>query len=193
MGDELVELLREHYDLSPDDVVLALRTLPVLRPRAATLTAGQAALLDEVGFSEEPHAYARAAIDIAAHLGRLIRSAFTANEVAEGLGVTASRVRQRRLSGGLWAIEEHGAYLFPVPQFELDASGDPRKQIRGLDRVFRALPADLHPVAIDGFLHTPQTDLQLDGKLLSPLDWLRSGGDVAAVVGVAEITDWYGR
>jgi hypothetical protein len=61
-----------------------------------------------------------------------------------------------------------------------------------LDRVFRALPADVHPVAVDGFLHTPHPDLQLDAKPLAPLDWLRSGGDAGAVVAVAETADWYG-
>jgi hypothetical protein len=48
-------------------------------------------------------------------------------------------------------------------------------------------------VAVDGFLHTPHLDLQVDGNPMAPLDWLRSGGDVAAVVAVAETTDWYGR
>ncbi|MGH3633098.1 hypothetical protein [Mycobacterium sp.] len=193
MRDELDQLLREHYDVSRDDVVAALKTLPILRPWAAQLTAAEAQLLDEVGFSEDPRAYAKAAVDTAAHLGRLINTAFTTNEVAEGLGISSSRVRQRRLDRGLWAIQEGATWLFPLTQFERDANGDPTKQIRGLDRVFQALPADLHPVAVDGFLHAPHPDLQVDGNTMSPLDWLRSGGDIAAVVAVAETTDWYGR
>lgn len=193
MPDELDQLLREHYDVSRDDVVAALKTLPVLRPWAAQLTAAEAELLDEAGFNEDPQAYAKSAVDIAAHLGRLINTAFTTNEVAEGLGISSSRVRQRRLDRGLWAIQEGTTWLFPVTQFELDANGGPTKQIRGLDRVFQALPADLHPVAVDGFLHTPNPDLQVDGNPMPPLDWLRSGGDIGAVIAVAETTDWYGR
>jgi hypothetical protein len=192
MHDEMDRLLREHYDLSRDDVVAALKTLPVIRPWAAQLTAAEAQLLDEAGFSEDPHAYAKAAVDVAAHLGRLITTAFSANEVAKGLVISSSRVRQRRLDRGLWAIQEGATWLFPLTQFERDAHGGPTKQIRGLDRVFRTLAADLHPVAVDGFLHTAHPDLQLDGKPLAPLDWLRSGGEVAAVVAVAETTDWYG-
>jgi hypothetical protein len=192
MPDELDQLLREHYDVSRDDVVAALKTLPTLRPWAAQLTAAEAQLLDEVGFSEDPQAYAKAAVDVAAHLGRLINTAFTTNEVAEGLRISSSRVRQRRLARGLWAIQEGTGWLFPVTQFERDASGGPTRQIRGLDRVFQALPADLHPVAVDGFLHTPHPDLQVDGNPMAPLDWLRSGGEVAAVVGVAKTIDWYG-
>jgi hypothetical protein len=193
MADELDQLLRERFDLSRDDVVAALKTLPVLRPWATTLTDEQARLLDEVGFTEDADAYAAAAVDTAAHMGRLTSTAYTAAEVATGLGVGQSRVRQRRLSGALWAIEDGGSYVFPQLQFERDAKGRPTRQIRGLDQVLRALPHDLHPVAIAGFLHTPQPDLQVNGKLVAPLEWLRSGGDVGSVVTVAEAAEWVGR
>ena len=37
VGDELDELLQERFDLTRQDVVAALKTLPVLRPWAAAL------------------------------------------------------------------------------------------------------------------------------------------------------------
>ena len=193
MSDELAQLLRDRFDLSPDDVVAALRALPALRPWAATLTAEEARLLDDVGFTEDPEAYAEAAVDIAAHLGRLISTAYTANDVAAGLGISQSRVRQRRLSGELWAIADRATWLFPVLQFERDANGGPTRQIRGLGEVFPALPDDLHPVAIAGFLHTPQPDLEVNGRPVAPLEWLRSGGDVAAVLTAAQALEWASR
>lgn len=193
MSDELAQLLRDRFDLSPDDVVAALRALPALRPWAATLTAEEARLLDDVGFTEDPEAYAEAAVDIAAHLGRLISTAYTANDVAAGLGISQSRVRQRRLSGELWAIADGATWLFPVLQFERDANGGPTRQIRGLGEVFPALPDDLHPVAIAGFLHTPQPDLEVNGRPVAPLEWLRSGGDVAAVLTAAQALEWASR
>jgi len=193
MSDELAQLLRDRFDLSPDDVVAALKALPALRPWAATLTAEEARLLDDVGFTEDPEAYAEAAVDIAAHLGRLISTAYTANDVAAGLGISQSRVRQRRLSGELWAIADGATWLFPVLQFERDANGGPTRQIRGLGEVFPALPDDLHPVAIAGFLHTPQPDLEVNGRPVAPLEWLRSGGDVAAVLTAAQALEWASR
>ncbi len=81
----------------------------------------------------------------------LITTAYSAAEVAEALGVNASRVRQRRIARTLWAIEDNGAWVFPALQFDGDTATDrPRKQFRGLDKVFAALPADLHPVAVAG-------------------------------------------
>lgn len=193
MGSELDHLLKDRFDLSRDDVVAALRTLPALRPWATALTADEARLLDEVGFTEDPVSYAEAAVEVTGQYGRLLGTAYSASQVASGLGVSDSRVRQRRLSGELWAIADGSAWLFPVLQFDHDGDGRPFRQIRGLDRVFPALPRDLHPVAIAGFLHTPQPDLQLNGRPVAPLDWLRSGGGVAAVVAVAEAAQWVGR
>jgi hypothetical protein len=48
------------------------------------------------------------------------------------------------------------------------ATDRPRKQIRGLDKVFAALPADLHPVAVAGLLGNPQADLQIIGRPETP-------------------------
>ncbi len=67
------------------------------------------------------------------------------------------------------------------------------KQIRGLDRVFAALPHDLHPVAVAGFLRTPHPDLTLGGRPVTPLEWLRSGGDLTPVLRLVEAADWASR
>jgi hypothetical protein len=82
MGDELDELLRDRFDLSRADVVAALKRLPPLRPGATTLTADQAQLLDDVGFTENPQAYTEAAVDVVTRLARLISTAYTAAQVA---------------------------------------------------------------------------------------------------------------
>ena len=55
------------------------------------------------------------------------------------------------------------------------------------------LPADLHPLSVAGFLTTPQPDLRIGGRPVSPLEWLRSGGDVDPVLSVAEAADWASR
>ncbi|GFG53472.1 hypothetical protein CQY20_31700 [Mycolicibacterium agri] len=192
MTSELDRLLKDRFDLSRDDFVAALKTLPAVRPWAAALSEAESRLLDDADFREDPRAYLAAGTDIAGHLGRLTISAFTAEEVAAGLSISASRVRQKRLARELWAIADGQTWLFPISQFERDANGGPVRQIRGLDQVIKALAPDLHPVAVDGFLHTPQPDLFVD-KAVSPLEWLRGGGDVAQAVTAATTADWYGR
>jgi len=115
-----------------------------------------------------------------------------AEDVASGLKISASRVRQKRLARELWAIADGQSWVFPVPQFETGDSGGPVRVVRGLDQVFKALPEDLHPVAVDGFLHAPQAELYLD-RPLTPLEWLRGGGDIDQAVSAAANADWYGR
>src|ERR1700694_1054039 len=161
-------------------MLAALNTMPAIRPWAAELSADEAHLLDESGFTEDPDAYAEVAADVLAHTGLLINTAYSAGEVASILNVNESRVRQRRLARTLWAIYDNGAWVFPSLQFESDPTTNlPHKQIRGLDRLFAELPPDLHPVAVAGFLRTPHPDLTLDGRPVPPVEWLRGGGDVA--------------
>lgn len=193
-SDELDRLLEERFGLQRADLVAALKTLPAIRPWAASLSVDEAHLLDESGFTRDPQAYQEVAADIVAHTALLINTAYSAAEVAEALDVNESRVRQRRIARTLWAIEDNGAWVFPALQFERNkATGKPYKQIRGLDKVFPALPADLHPVAVAGFLRTPQSDLQLDGRPETPLRWLSSGGDVEPVLRMVQAADWASR
>jgi hypothetical protein len=149
-------------------------------------------LLDESDFREDPDGYPAVGADIAGQLRRLAISGFTGEEVAAGLKISASRVRQKRLARELWAVADGQSWLFPISQFERGANGGPMRQIRGLDQVFKALAPDLHPVAIDGFLYTPQGSLFVD-KLVSPLEWLIGGGDIAQAVTAATVAEWYSR
>lgn len=191
---ELDQLLHERFEISRDDFVAALKTLPSVRPWATTLTEEEARLLDDADFGEDPEAYIAAGTEIAGHAGRLAVTALTSAEVKSALGLSDSRIRQKRLARELWAIPDGQTWLFPIVQFDSDPkTGLPYRQVRGLAEVFKALPEDLHPVAVDGFLHTPQPELERAGHHLAPLDWLREGGDVSAVIAAAQASDWYGR
>jgi hypothetical protein len=193
-ADELDDLLFQKFRLRRADVLAALKTLPAIRPWAAELSAEEARLLDASGFTEDPDAYAEVAADVLAHTGLLISTAYSAGAVADALSVNESRVRQRRLARTLWAIYDNGAWVFPAMQFETDPqTGAPHRQIRGLDRVFAALAPDLHPVAVAGFLRTPTADLTLGRRSLTPVEWLRSGGDVEPVLRLVEAADWASR
>ena len=193
--DELDQLLRDRFDLGRADLIAALKTLPAHRPWAATLTAGEARLLDDAGLTEDPDAYAEIAVDVTAHMGRLYSTAFTAAEVANGLGVNDSRVRQRRLNHTLWAIDDGGTWVYPADQFELVVNGrgapPTLRHVRGLDRVLpHLLTKGLHPTAVAGFLLTPQPELRIDGHPKSVKEWLLHGEPEGPVLNLIDIGDW---
>jgi hypothetical protein len=114
-----------------------------------------------------------------AEYARLLESSYTVEEAAALLRVNASRVRQR-LTGPprtLYGIKVGGAWR--LPRFQFDARGG---LVPGIDRVVRALPDDVHPVALHRWLVTPSDELAGgDGAPIAPLDWLRTGSDPAAV------------
>ncbi|MGE2834695.1 DNA-binding protein [Mycobacterium sp. SMC-4] len=191
--DELDQLLRDRFDLGRDDLIAALKALPAHRPWAVTLTASEARLLDDAGLTEDPSAYAEIAADVTAHMARLYSTAYSASEVAAGLGVNDSRIRQRRLNRTLWAIDDGGSWVYPNIQFELVDSklGTSLKHVRGLDRVLPPLLAKhLHPTAVAGFLLTPQHELIIDGQPKSVREWLLHGESVEPVLDLIEIGDW---
>ena len=187
---ELKQLLHDRFGVTTEEFVAALKNLPVSWPAAASITEDEARLLDSVGFGDDRAAFIAVSADTAEHTARLAVTAFTAAEVASGLGISASRVRQKRLAGELWSIQDGQSAVFPAMQFETDAAGAPVRQVRGLDRVFQALPGDLHPVSVAGFLSTPQPDL-FHGRGMTPLEWLREGGDVDRAAAAAAAVDWY--
>ena len=192
--DEFDSLLRDRFDLGRGDLIAALRTLPAHRPWAARLTAGDAALLDSAGFTEEPAAYAQVAADVTTRMARLYATALSPADVAKGLKVNASRVRQRRLEHTLWAIDDGGSWVFPSVQFDLVDSEDGSStlnHVRGLDRVLHhLLPLGLHPTSVAGFLLAPQPGLRIDGHPRSVREWLLHGEPAEPVLTLIEIGDW---
>lgn len=197
-ANELEQLLFDRYSLTQSDMIAALKTLPPQRPWAATLTEAEARILDAAGFTEDPDAYREIASAVTLHMARLYHSAYTANEVKEGLGISDSRVRQRRLDHTLWAINDDGNWVYPNIQFESiadsrsDVATPPKlKQVRGLAEVLPSLLAQqLHPTTVAGFLLTPQDELQIDGHPTAVRDWLLHGESVQPVLQLIEIGDW---
>ena len=117
--------------------------------------------------------------EAAARYAALLADSDDVAGVAERLGVTRARVRQRAGERTLLAIREDDEWRFPRAQFADDAP------IRGLPAVSVALPPDLHPVAMWTFLNEPSTDLAIGDRPASPLDWLRSGGSPDPVAAIA--------
>lgn len=179
-----------------EEMAEALTALSSIAPAASQLPEHDAQLLDASGLTASPGAYARAIAKSSAAVAELRVTAASPSQVASALNVSMARVRQLRGERALWAIRE-GAdrWAFPILQFEVDPRDDgvTTRQIPGLAAVFQALPQDLHPLAVQGFLLTPQPDLVLDDVPAPPLVWLRSGGSAAAVLTMAQASEYAKR
>lgn len=123
----------------------------------------------------EDHAVVATATDYA----RLLADSGTVREVAKRISLTEGRVRQMLRARELFALRESEAWRVPWFQFDGD------RPVRGLDRVIRELPPDIHPVAVFRLLTSPNPDLELEDRPASPLEWLRSGADPSPIVELA--------
>jgi hypothetical protein len=194
-ADELDALLRDRFGLSRAELIPALKTLPARDNWSTPLTTAQAQLLDDADFPAVPNSFAESSAGVVVRIGRLIKSAYSADEVAAGLGVNNSVVEQRRQSRTLWAIDVDGSWVYPAAQFTRGSTGGRSmlEVVSNLDRVLPALPADLHPAAVAGFLSTPRHDLALHRRPCTVREWLIGGGAVEPVLQLIEMNRWASR
>lgn len=192
--DELDALLLDRFNLSRTDLISALKTLPPQEPWPALSTA-EADLLTAADFGDDAASVARSAANAIVTIAQLMKSAYTASEVAAGLGLDTSDVEQRRQARTLWAIEDGRSWVYPAAQFEtLDLDRHRGLQtVRGLTEVLPALSRGMHPAAVAGLLLTPQNDLAVDGQPHAAVDWLHQGGPVDAVLRLIDSSEWASR
>lgn len=98
---------------------------------------------------------------------------------AELLGVDRTRVQHMLRAGQLFAFKTSRQNRFPRWQFTETGL------LTGLRDVLQALPADLDPVEVHGFMTAPQADLTIDGEQATPVEWLTAAGSVGRVVDLA--------
>jgi hypothetical protein len=160
----------------------AARRGPAVVEPASTLTAEEATLLEQGGLDlaamrpGEPDILLRTATTL---LVIEAKSAPVA-EVAKTLSVSRARVRQRAVERTLYAVRVDDEWRFPLWQF--DDAGQP---LPGLGGVVPAFPRDIHPVAVQRFMSEPSPDLEILDEAVSPIEWLRSGGDPEPIAAVA--------
>lgn len=184
-------LVRYGIDISEDELVEAFR--PVLeaagRPLATTVPADEATFLaDHAGMAiDSTGAGERRPGTVLERLtgefGDLTRS-LSGRELAERWGIDPSRVRHRARDGSLYAVRAVRALRFPSWQFDGDV-----RPLPALPRILAALPADLHPLEVEGWMTTANGNLIVDGRATTPRDWLIGGGDLTAVIEVAASVD----
>jgi excisionase family DNA binding protein len=186
--DELQEALddagidRDEFALL---VVKAIETAwrsPARHEPSSAFTRAEADALARGGFDlaarrpNEPDIVAQTA----ARLVVMEAKSATVEEVAKALHVTRARVRQRAAERTLYALRDGDEWRFPRWQF--DEQGRP---LHGIKEVVPALPLGIHPIAVWRFLSEPSPDLEILDTAVSPLQWLRGGGDPQPVAAIA--------
>ncbi|WP_299039404.1 MerR family transcriptional regulator [uncultured Pseudokineococcus sp.] len=171
--------------LSVGDLAAGLRSLlrgPSARAEVPLTAAEHVYLRQHSGLPETGGPdRAQAALDAGGEaVARLVASSLSAAEVARAAGVDDSTVRHWVRRGEVVSIPAARGRRFPA--FQLGPDGRP---VPGLREVLAALVDGLHPLSVERFLTSPDTDLVIDDEQVSPREWLLQGGAVAEVVAVA--------
>lgn len=104
-------------------------------------------------------------------------------EVATQLGLKVAEVERRRANGALFAFKADGERRYPTWQF----TGDERQPLLpDLALLVSALPDDMHPATVLGFMSAPQRSLLIDNERLTPVEWLLKGGRPQKLVDILE-------
>lgn len=150
--------------------------------QAGALTAEQEEVLTRAGMPpvEMPPLAERASTLTWRAFTRIAAEAYNAADVAGLLDVGASRVRQHVARRTLLTIKTSDGPRFPRFQF-VDG-----RILPGWDVVAPRFPLDAHPVAVEAFLTRVSEELEVDGQLVSPFDWLTSGGDADVVAALVD-------
>ena len=112
----------------------------------------------------------------------LIADALTLEEAAKLLKASQNTIRLQMEQGGLYAISgTDQAELLPRFQF-LEY-----RTLPGLHKILPAISKEAHPLSVQRFFLTPNTDLYSDAleTNLSPRDWLTLGNNIEFVVRLA--------
>ncbi|MDY0913006.1 hypothetical protein [Rathayibacter festucae] len=116
-----------------------------------------------------------------------IVDSFGTAEVAARLRIDETRVRHRKAKDGLYAFKVGSKLRFPAWQFTDDRE---RPMLPGVPALVKAIPADMHPASVHGFMTTPQEELLIGETSVTPVRWLTGGGDPREVlVALAEFDE----
>lgn len=159
--------------------------------RGRPLTPSQAAYLIETGeFTAAELEQAQAAVargELAESERQTRQHAINASldtaQVAARLRISVEDVDQLRDERELFAFRIADRAHYPLWQF----TGDPIQPVLpGLAGLVDAFPDDWHPAAILAFMSTPKSSARINGEPVTPVEWMRYGGDVVVLRGILE-------
>ncbi|WP_427868933.1 hypothetical protein [Leucobacter luti] len=104
----------------------------------------------------------------------------TVAEVAEMLGVTAARVRQRCAAGTLIAHRRSDGWALPAFQFPEG------RELPGWGQVARVIGAGTPLLLAERVLTSPAPRLTAGDEALAPFEWLAQGGDPEAAAAAVD-------
>jgi len=174
---------------APESLNAALREVLDAMPAvlygepSGELTPAERAVLKEGGVDLEATPKRDPLAETAVQFAAMIQSSPTTKEIAHRLGIPESQVRQMIARRTLYSILLNNRRYIPLFQFEKDGALVPN-----ITKVNATLSPDLHPVEVYDWYTQPDPDLFLGDDVdatLSPLSWLRSGGDVKKLVMLA--------
>lgn len=166
---------------------LALETMPAMLygETSEELTTAEQAVLRRGGLVLEEQPGPDPLAETAAKFAAIISSSLTTSEVGKRLGQSPGRIRQMIAERSLYSILLEGRRYIPIFQFLEDG----HRLVPNIGRVNAALDPELHPVEVFNWYTRPNPDLFVDEdieKTVSPLDWLKAGLPVEAVVRLAK-------
>ncbi|MGI8762020.1 MAG: DNA-binding protein [Jatrophihabitantaceae bacterium] len=172
--DEFVDALSRDLRAAPDS-------------SASRLTDAEQSLLQEHGGITpigDDGSVRKATLQLSSsNLAEQTRESLSVEQAATLLVVDGSRVRHRVRDRALYAFKIGVGLRLPNWQFHRHDS------IPGLRAILAALPADLHPLEVAGFMTTADANLTVDDEPISPREWLLGGGDVRVVTELLEHLD----
>ncbi|NYH78229.1 hypothetical protein FHR84_001551 [Actinopolyspora biskrensis] len=108
-------------------------------------------------------------------------TALSVGQAAERVGVDGSRIRHRVASRRLIGWKDRGGWRLPAWQFTDD------DVLPGLETVLAAMPSDQPALVLANFMTTPQEDLELGDRPVSPREWLMAYGNPQRVAELASV------
>ena len=182
-AQSLLARIRQPETLSlAEEMLELLNSVDVVKTHNLTLP--EVAALKRMGIDEtHMSTHASVAPVMQSRLGEaaLEGESYSAAEVADRLGVTPTRVRQRAAEGTLIARRLSDGWRFP--SFQFTAQGE----LPGWNRVATAVSPGTPLTLINEALHTPSSLLNYRGEDSSVAHWLLQGGDIPRAAEVMDI------
>ena len=189
--NSLSSVLKAHGISTPLDVLLEMlkEVIELLPARISfidpcnELTSEEIKELKEAGFNLKPGNSGKKnpLSKTVTKFTAMILTAYTVKQTARLLKVQESRIRQRLTHDRtLYGIKMQSEWR--IPQFQFTGN----ILIPGLEKVIPQLDPSLNPVAVYTWFTTPNPDLEKEGTILSPADWLMQGYDPIIIVELSE-------
>lgn len=174
---------------APETLNAALRSVLDAMPTmlhgepSGELTAAERRVLIEGGVNLDAAPQRDPLATTAAQYAAIIETSLTTGAAANRLKVPENRVRQMIARRTLYSILLENRRHIPIFQFEEDGG-----LIPNITKANAVLPDDLHPIDVYDWYTQPDPDLFIGDDAdarMSPLAWLRSGGNVNMVLMLA--------